>query len=232
MSPQTILASPSASTGTTSGEDSYTQLHSRLLLLNRAPTDLGTAPTMRWGGLRYIYDAASTVSCAALQDRTRADSGESAPTRQAISELRRISGLTWEQLGELFEVTRRSVHFWASGRPLSAANEERLMRVLDVVIYADRGNARSTRRALLNPQGGLSPFDLLVAQRFDEARSALGRGSGRTAPARTELSSAAKAARRPLPPESLFGAEHNPVHREPGRARIARTARNKRRGRS
>ena len=232
MSPQTIPANPSTSAGTTSGEDSHTQLHSRLLLLNRAPTDLGTAPTVRWGELRYIYDAASTVSCATVQDRTRADSGESAPTRQAISELRRISGFTWEQLGELFEVSRRSVHFWASGRPLSAANEGRLIRVLDVVNHADRGNARSTRRALLNSLDGPSPFDLLVAQRFDEARIALGRGIGRTAPARTELSSEAKAARRPLPPESLFGAEHDPVHLEPSRARIARTPRNKRRGRS
>ena len=232
MSPQTIPGNPSTSVGTSSGEDFQTHLHGWLLLLNRAPTDLGTAPTVRWGELPYIYDAESTVSCAAGQDQTHAISGEPVATRRAISELRRLSGLTWEQLGQLFEVSRRSVHFWASGRPLSAEHERRLMRVLDIVRYADRGNARSTRRVLLNPEGGPPPFDLLAAQRFDEARFALGQGSGRAAPARTELSSDAKTARRPLPPGSLFGAKHDPVHLEPGRGRIARTARNKRRGRS
>ena len=232
MSLPTISDNPATSAGTTSGEDFQTQLHRWLLLLNRASTDMGTAPTPCWADLPYIYDAESTVSCAAVQDWPRALSREPIATRQAVSELRRISGLTWEQLGQLFEVSRRSVHFWASGRPLNAENEWRLMSVLDVVSHADRGNARSTRRALLNPEGGLSPFDLLIAQRFDEARIALGRGSGRLAPVRTELSAAAKAARRPLPPGSLLGAKHDPVHLEPKGARVARTARNKRRGRS
>ena len=35
--------------------------------------------------------------------------------RRATSELRRISGLTWKQLGELFNVSRRNIHFWANG---------------------------------------------------------------------------------------------------------------------
>lgn len=49
-------------------------------------------------------------------------------------------------------------------------------------------------------------------------------------PARAELSAEAKAARKPLPPEELFDAQNDRVHREPGRARAARTVRNKRRG--
>jgi hypothetical protein len=48
--------------------------------------------------------------------------------------------------------------------------------------------------------------------------------------ARTELSAEAKAARKPLPPEELFDAKQDRVHRETGRARAARTVRNKRRG--
>ena len=153
-------------------------------------------------------------------------------TRQAIAELRRISGLTWEQLGQLFEVSRRSVHFWASGKPLNAANEERLMRVLDVVRDVDRGSARGNRSALFDVNEGTTAFDLLVGQRFDDARAVLGSGVGRAVPARAELSAEAKAARKPLPPEELFDAKHDRVHREPGRARAARTVRNKRRGSS
>ena len=153
-------------------------------------------------------------------------------TRKAISELRRISGLTWEQLGQLFEVSRRSVHFWASGKLLNAGNEECLMRVLDVVRGADRGSARRTRAALFDTSAGTTPFDMLVAQRFDDARAALGRGQGRSAPKLAELSPSAKAARAPLPLEQLVDAKSERVHREPGRARAARTVRNKRRGSS
>lgn len=103
---------------------------------------------------------------------------------------------------------------------------------LDVVRDADRGSARATRAALLDASDGTTPFDMLVAERFEEARAALGQGPGRVAPALAELSAAAKAERKPLPPEELFDAKSERVHREPGRARAARTVRNKRRGSS
>ena len=48
-------------------------------------------------------------------------------TQKALGELRRLSGLTWEQLAKLFNVSRRSLHFWASGQPLSRFNEEVLL---------------------------------------------------------------------------------------------------------
>lgn len=143
----------------------------------------------------------------------------------AISELRRISGLTWEQLGQLLGVTRRSVHFWASGRPLNASNEKRLMQVLDIVRVADRGSARSTRAAMMDAGQGTTVFDMLAAQRFDDARLILGQGRARFAPALAGLSEEAKAARRPLPPEELYDAKSERVHREPARGRAARTAR-------
>lgn len=152
-------------------------------------------------------------------------------TRRAVSELRRISGLTWEQLAGLFGVSRRSVHFWASGKPLNATNHERLMRVLDVVRYADRGVARNTRAALLDVREGTTAFEMLADQRFREARVALGRGRTRRVPVLTPLSAAAQTARKPLPPDELFDAKSDRVHEEPGRARGARTARGQRRRR-
>lgn len=143
--------------------------------------------------------------------------------RRAISELRRISGLTWEQLGELFGVSRRSVHFWASGKPMNAANEERLLHVLAIMRKADRGDARLMRMALFDASSGIRPFDLLVAQRFDEASAMLGDGAGRRTMPRVELSSAAEKARKPLPPEELAGAMHDRVHQDTGRGRAAQT---------
>ena len=44
------------------------------------------------------------------------------------------------------------------------------------------------------------------------------------------LSAHAKATRAPLRPEELIDAQHDRVHRDPGRARPARTVRSSRRG--
>jgi len=176
----------------------------------------------------HEYDATASGQAWDEPERQCAEQpGEAA--QEAVSELRRISGLTWEQLGQLFTVSRRSVHFWASGKPLNAENETRLLRVLDIVRSADRGNARATRSALLDVQDGFSAFELLVDARFDEARARLGVGVGRPRPVLGELSADAKAARAPLRPEDLVEAQHDRVHRDPGRARAARTVRNSRR---
>ena len=81
-----------------------------------------------------------------------------------IGELRRLSGLTWDQLARLFGVSRRSVHFWASGKPMAPSNEEHLRRLLAVVRKVDRGSARANRAILLGAdEDGISLFDLLAA---------------------------------------------------------------------
>ena len=188
-------------------------------------------PTRLWEA-PYVHEFEATASGLSSQRPSQATDNDAETTRQAISELRRISGLTWEQLGELFDVSRRSVHFWASGKPLNAGNEQRLMQILDVVRSADRGDARSNRAALFEVNDGITPFALLTAERFEEARAILGRGASRPRPALADLSAAAKAAREPLPPEDLVDTQHDRVHRDDGRARTARTVRNKRRGTS
>jgi len=189
-----------------------------------------SAEPMRVWEAPYVQEAGATASGPERELAGRQPERAPEATRKAVSDLRRLSGLTWDQLGQLFEVSRRSVHFWASGKPLNSANEERLMRALDVVRYADCGSARASRAALLDASEGTTPFDMLVAQRFDEARTALGQGTGRVAQGLADLSAAAKAERKPLPPEKLFDAKSERVHREPGRARAARTVRNKRCG--
>lgn len=177
----------------------------------------------------YVLESEATTSGPGGEQRAETPN-EVETTRQAIFELRRVSGLTWEQLGELFDVSRRSVHFWASGKPLNAGNERRLMQVLDVVRAADRGDARSTRAALFEVKEGTTAFELLTLERFEEALATLGIGTAHLRPALAELSAAAKAARRPMPPEHLVDAQQDRVHRDRRRARPARTVRNSRRG--
>ncbi|MYE68550.1 MAG: hypothetical protein F4237_00715 [Gemmatimonadetes bacterium] len=99
------------------------------------------------------------------------------------------------------------------------------MHVLDVVRHADRGTARGTRAALLEVREGTTALEMLTDQRFEEARTALGRGRARPVPVLTQLSEAARTARRPLPLDELYNAKSDRVHRELGRGRAARTAR-------
>ncbi len=67
-------------------------------------------------------------------------------------------------------------------------------------------------------------IDLLASKRSEEAH--LKNETKRPRPTTRELSLEAKAARAPLPPEALVDALQDRVHRDPGRARVARTVRN------
>ena len=144
----------------------------------------------------------------------------------AIAELRRLSGFTWEQLSRLFKVSRRSLHFWASGKPMTPGNEEHLHRLLAVMRKVDRGSASANRAALLavQPDGSI-PFDLLAEGQYDRAVARVGPGR---APARVvppPLSEEEKAARRPRLPDELAGALQDRVHADRGRLLAARPVR-------
>ena len=148
-------------------------------------------------------------------------------TRAAVHELRGLSGLTWEHLARLCGVTRRTLHFWASGKPLTAAHEERLQRLLATMRAIDRGSAPDTRSMLLQPsQDGVLPFDLLIDGEYDTVVALLGPGGRvRTPRTRTSLSAEAHATRQPPSPEELVGALQDRVHREVGKARPVRAIR-------
>ena len=53
-----------------------------------------------------------------------------ADTAQEIADLRRLTGFTWEQLASEFNVSRRAVHFWASGKPMTAQHRATLQALL------------------------------------------------------------------------------------------------------
>ncbi|WP_156040808.1 XRE family transcriptional regulator [Chondromyces apiculatus] len=148
-----------------------------------------------------------------------------APAGAAIGELRRRSGLTWDQLARLFNVSRRSMHFWASGKPMASSNEEHLQRLLAVVRKVDRGSASANRAVLLGVrEDGSLPFDLLAAGDYDRVLALLGPGeSPRVSP--PKISAEARVARAPRPPEELVDALHDRIHREGGTARAAKSVR-------
>ncbi len=174
----------------------------------------------------YAYQGGATGSIEPWTVRAllEAETPEAASVSASIAEIRRVSGLTWDQLGRVFGVSRRSVHFWASGKPVNAGNEERVRRVLALVRQSDRGSAEQNRALLLTPAGDLTPFDLIAEERFQEAALALGTGSPRSAPDGT-LSEEARASREPLPVDVLIGASQEAVHPPSARSRAVRTVR-------
>jgi transcriptional regulator with XRE-family HTH domain len=188
-------------------------------------------PSSRWslillGGLSLVdttnakaFPAASHPPLLPLiqtNSGLRASRPRSASTE--LQELRRLSGLTWDQLARLFGVDRRSLHFWASGKPLSPHNEERLQRLLATIRKLDQGRATENRARLLGAcVNGIIPFDLLVEGRFDEVLALLGPGSSRSRVQAAPLSAEARLTRKPPAPTALLGALQEPAHVEKGR---------------
>ncbi len=146
-----------------------------------------------------------------------------APAGAAIGELRRLSGFTWDQLARLFNVSRRSLHFWASGKPMAPSNEEHLQRLISVIRKVDRGSASANRALLLGVrEDGRLPFDLLAAGDYECVLSLLGPGDARRI-SPPKLSEEARAARAPRTPEELIGGLQDRIHPTSGRLYSSKT---------
>ncbi len=225
MSPQVINALQAGSTSAGGAMHSPPDPYP-LVVPGSLPT-FGTAARSLsfedWEGLLLVpVPTGSSEWTSGGQNQERLD------TRAAISEFRRLAGLTWEQLARVFGVARRSLHFWASGKPINATNEEHLRRLLAVLRQADRGTAQGNREMLLHDHHGVIPLDLLTAGRYDEFIQWVGEGPGRRTIKLKPLSREAREARKPLPPEQLVDALQDRVHIEPGRLLSAKPIRRKR----
>lgn len=182
-------------------------------------------------GLGTSTAVASPMSEALRSQRAMEQTTSGAPifvseaANVSIGELRRLSGLTWDQLARLFKVSRRSLHFWASGKPMTSSNEAQLQRLLQLVRKLDHGSASANRAALFRiREDGVALFDLLVAGAYEQVLSLL--GASHPVSARPPKPAAATlAARAPRPPEELVGALQDRVHHDRGPVRAAKSVR-------
>jgi hypothetical protein len=95
-------------------------------------------------------------------------------TAYDVLEIRFLSGLTWEELGQLFGVSRRSVHNWANGEALKVENIILVGETLRAIKELRRSSSVETRLALLSPlPSGKRPLDLLRAKRWQDAIAAV-----------------------------------------------------------
>jgi DNA-binding transcriptional regulator YiaG len=152
-----------------------------------------------------------------------------ASASSAIAELRRLSGLTWDQLARLFNVSRRALHFWASGKPMAPSNEEHLQRLLAVVRKIDKGTASANRALLLAArEDGTFPFDMLAMGDYDRVLALLAPGEVRRVTP-SALTEGERAARTPPRPEDRVDALQDRIHPSSGRLRAARAVNRHRR---
>lgn len=231
MSPFSI-ASPNSSSGTSvSGAIKY-QYPNRLthlpiiVTVTVFPASSGTNEPVSEQNLLSVLERTTTGLPLSVESANSVEAN-----RAAINELRKLSGLTWEQLAKLFNVSRRSLHFWASGQPLAPFNEETLNRLLGTVRYINRGNASVNRNLLLSPApDGRLLFDLLIVGEHEQVKRILGSGNALQKPQLLPLSEDASASRMPPAPEDLVGALQDPIYREVRRSRPARVARSRKQG--
>lgn len=150
-------------------------------------------------------------------------------TGSAITELRSVSGLTWEQLAGLLQVSRRALHFWATDKQMHPANELRLQRLLSAIRRIDRGSSSENRALLFAPlEDGVMPYDLLRDGQFEEAVERLGERRAAVQRATVRPSNEEHERRRPPPPAEMLGALQDTIHKEAGRVVRAKPVRRKR----
>ena len=172
---------------------------------------------IRTGGLPTSFSAGPTTETVALARQS---------TGEALLEIRLLSGLTWELLGELFKVSRRTIHYWANGRAPSAQHEYDIRRTLDVIRHLDEGSQRATRDRLRAIENGASIFELLAESRYDDVmRQAVGSDSVATLGRPIDISEKEWDRRRPATPDFLLGAIQDRPSIRVMSARVVRPAR-------
>ncbi len=166
-------------------------------------------------GLSTTPNVVQNLKPKAAAGQTSAGSflGQHRSSGTTIGNIRKLAGTTWEQLSRLLGVSQRTLHFWASGKPMSLAHEEHALRVLAILRETDRGSAQANRTALFEPlDDGELPFDLLARGAYDYFRSAsrvLPGPLGRRHP--VPASAAARASKAPMSPQELLGASEDNV---------------------
>ena len=135
-----------------------------------------------------------------------------ATTASRVRELHRRSGLTWEQLAHLFRADRRTMHLWASGRAMRAAQIDKLSKLVDAVLRFDRGSSTATRDFLLTAKiDGKSVIELMEEEKFGDLAAAMPIAAPPNRWNRTrrppKLSPAATRARRGFSLPELLGGE-------------------------
>lgn len=123
-----------------------------------APMRPGIQPTVK-----------PTSSGVPLANSTNPTGVSVSPARR-VAELRALTGLTIDQMGRLFGVSRRSVHNWINGNTMAPQHEERLATILAVAQVLPGTTPVERRAAMLDSSQGVSLFHQLMGERGEGMR--------------------------------------------------------------
>ena len=127
--------------------------------------------------LRKQYFVSSTASAELVS--VNMENADQTPA-ELVQEFKRLSGLTWAQVAEVFEVSSRAPFDWASGKSVSAKNHAKLASAVAVIRFIDRGASADNRNVLLSEAvNGQTFLDLLQVAEFQRIREIAGKGKGR-----------------------------------------------------
>ncbi len=120
--------------------------------------------------------AVNTQARAAVNERASGTNTSDSPsTGEIVRWLHTSSGLTWDQLGRLFGVSRRSVHMWANGARMNATNVETLHEIAAFIREHGDSSPEDVRNAVLSPGiDGISFADQLRSRRNGGSRDVSG----------------------------------------------------------
>ena len=175
-----------------------------------SPVDMSEADSVDYCRIALFYGGLPTGAELSEVERP-------VDARRLVTELRRMSGLRWNELARVFNVDRRALHYWATGKPPSQENLVRLRRVLDFVAQHQQDEPRSTRSHLLEPAAdGRSLLDQLVEQVSGSGESArepvVPARSVTTGKRPPTLSRETRAQRLAFRPEDLLGSGPSDEH--------------------
>ncbi len=124
----------------------------------------------------------------------------------ALNDLRARMSLTWDQVARLFGVSRRAVHLWASGAPMTSEYEEHLHRLhgLTAELHID-----SKAVLFTSDQTGRCVFDLLRDRDYVTAACELAEVPSLAIKRPRPTDPSVLAERRPLSPDILLSARED-----------------------
>jgi transcriptional regulator with XRE-family HTH domain len=103
---------------------------------------------------------------------SKTDSEKAISLKDCVLDLKRLSGLTWEELGKIFGVSRRSVHNWALGERLTEENAAKVRLALANVRKLFDSSPAKTAGILRGMRGETPLFEALLSAKLTDGSSA------------------------------------------------------------
>lgn len=135
------------------------------------PTSTALVDATRSARVEFVSRA---VGAGDVDEQEALEGAQSRSDRDEVAWIKDNSGLTWDQLGKVFGVSRRAVHMWANGGRLNESNARRLREfsavVRGIIASSDATTPEDVRGRLLEVgPDGMSTIGRMRNERSSDA---------------------------------------------------------------